>query len=262
MKKYFITSDTHSFYNELIEELKIKGFNLDDKEHILVFCGDLFDRGSDSLKLYDFIKSLPKDRRILIRGNHEYLFIELLYKDIPDYYDHTNGTVKTLNDLTNNKYFNWHDLVLDKKLNEIKKWILSYEWIDYFETNNYIFTHAFIPLNISPNSPAKHMYNADISYLSYKDNWRDSTAKEFENATWGCPWELAKTGLNKTGKTIVCGHWHTSDFFNNLNNLKIKYDLYKSNPIFISKKYKLIGLDACTAATNKINILVLNEDEL
>lgn len=69
-------------------------------------------------------------------------------------------------------------------------------------------------------------------------------------------------GLNKTGKTIVCGHWHTADFFNNLKNLKKKYDLYESNPIFVSKKYKLIGLDACTAATNKINVLVLKENEL
>ena len=34
MKKFFITSDTHSFYNELIEELKIKGFNLDDNREM------------------------------------------------------------------------------------------------------------------------------------------------------------------------------------------------------------------------------------
>ena len=82
------------------------------------------DRGSESLKLYEFIKSLPKERRVLIRGNHEYLFIDSLSKEIPDYYDHTNGTVRTLNDLTNNKYSNWYDMVLDKKLEEIKKWIL------------------------------------------------------------------------------------------------------------------------------------------
>ena len=262
MKKYFIASDIHSYYEPFIKELNRTGFDLDNKEHILIICGDLFDRGPNSIEIYDFIKSLPKDRRILIRGNHEYLFIDLLRKDLPDYYDHTNGTVKTLNDLTFNKYANWYDLVLDKKLEEIKKWFLSDEWIDYYETNNYIFTHAFIPLNIDYNSNSKHMYSADVCYLSYKENWRESTPKEFENATWGCPWKLAKAGLNKTGKTIVCGHWHTADFFNNLKNLKIKYDLHENNPIFISKKYKLIGLDACTAATNKINVLVLNEDEL
>ena len=31
MKKYFITSDTHSFYNELIEELNKKGFDVNNK---------------------------------------------------------------------------------------------------------------------------------------------------------------------------------------------------------------------------------------
>lgn len=262
MKKYFITSDTHSFYNELIKELNKKGFDLNNNEHIFVLCGDLFDRGPDSVKIYDFIKSLPIVRRILIRGNHEYLFLDLLRKDMPDYYDHTNGTVQTFCDLTNNRYGNWYDLVLDKKLNEIKKWVLSEEWLDYYETNKYIFTHAFIPLNINPNSLSKHMYRADIEFLSYKDDWRDSSPKEFENSTWGCPWKLAKAGLNNTGKIVVCGHWHTADFYNNLKNLKVKYDLYENNPIFISKKYKLIGLDACTAATHKVNVLVLSEDEL
>ncbi len=172
----------------------------------------MFDRGNESLKIYDFIKSLPKERRILIRGNHEYLFIDSLSKAVPDFYDHTNGTVRTLNDLADNIYSNWYDLVLDKKLEEIKKWILSDEWIDYYETNNYIFTHAFIPLNIHQNSYSKHMYNVEVSFLTYKEKWRDSTPKEFENATWGCPWKLAKAGLNKTGKIIVCGHWHTADF--------------------------------------------------
>ena len=262
MKTYFITADTHSFYNELIEGLNKKGFDVNNQEHIFVLCGDLFDRGPDSIKIYDFIKALPKERRILIRGNHEYLFIDLLGKTLPDSYDHSNGTVKTLNDLTLNKYGNWYSLVLDKKLDEIKKWFLSREWIDYYETKNYIFTHAFIPLNIDCKSYSKHMYNVNEKFLSYKENWRESTPKEFENATWGCPWRIAKVGLNKTGKTIVCGHWHTADFYNNLKNLKEKYDLYKNNPIFTSKKYKLIGLDACTAATHKVNVLVLNEDQL
>ena len=262
MKTYFITADTHSFYNELVEELNKKGFDVTNQEHIFVLCGDLFDRGPDSIKIYDFVKSLPKERRILIRGNHEYLFVDLLGKNLPDSYDHSNGTVKTLNDLTLNKYSNWYSLVLDKKLDEIKKWFLSSEWIDYYETKNYIFTHAFVPLNIDHNSYSKHMYNVNVRFLSYKENWRESTPQEFENATWGCPWMIAKAGLNKTQKTIICGHWHTADFYNNLKNLKEKYDLHKNNPIFISKKYKLIGLDACTAATHKVNVLVLNEDQL
>ncbi len=262
MKKYFITSDTHSYFIPLIEELDKKGFDKNNKDHILVLCGDLFDRGPDSIKIYEFIKSIPIDRRILIRGNHEYLFIDLCHKELPDDYDHSNGTFDTFCDLTNNKYQNWFDLVLDDKINEIKKWFLSDEWIDYYETKNYIFTHAFIPLNIDASANSNHMYFARTKFLSYKEDWRNSSPKEFKNATWGCPWELAVAGLNKTGKTIVCGHWHTSDFFNNLKHLKIRYNYFEKNPIFISKKYKIIGLDACTAATNKVNVLVLNEDEL
>ena len=262
MKKYFIVSDTHSYCTVLKNELNKKGFDINNKEHIFVLCGDLFDRGSESIELYNFIKSIPKERRILIRGNHEYLFLDLLYKDFPDYYDHTNGTVKTFNDLTNNEYYDWLDLISDERLNRIKRWFLSDEWIDYYETDKYIFTHAFIPLKINDSCCSQSMYSVDENFLSYSDNWRTSRPKEFENATWGCPWKLAKRGLNKTGKTIVCGHWHTADFFNNLKNLKEKYNVHENNPIFISKRYKIIGLDSCTAATNKVNVLVLNEDEL
>ena len=262
MKKYFVVSDIHSFYFPFITELQRKEFDINNDEHILIFCGDLFDRGPDSKKVYEFIKSLPVSRRILIRGNHEYLFIDLLYKDAPDYYDISNGTLKTIDDLTDNKYLNFCDMVCDEKLKGIKNWILSNEWVDYYETNNYIFTHSFIPLAIDDSSYIKHMYSVDVGFLSFNHKWRNVTQKEFENATWGCPWKLAKQGLNKTGKTIVCGHWHTSDFFNNLKNLKYKYNIYISNPIFKSKRYKLIGIDACTAVTNKVNVLVLSESDL
>ena len=68
MKKYFVASDIQSFYTPCIKELNKTGFDLNNEEHILIICGDLFDRGSESLKLYEFIKSLPKERRILIRG--------------------------------------------------------------------------------------------------------------------------------------------------------------------------------------------------
>ena len=262
MKKYFVVSDIHSFYQPFVNGLLKKGFHINNKEHIIIVCGDIFDRGNDSKKIYSFLKSIPLDRRILIRGNHEYLFIDLLHKDFPDAYDYSNGTVKTLYDLTDSKYSNWKDLVADKDLKAIEKWFLSDEWINYYETNNYIFTHAFIPLKIDESSYYKHMYRVQTEYLTYNENWRESSPYEFENATWGCPWKLALAKLNKTNKTIICGHWHTADFFNNLKNIKKKYDVNENNPIFKSKKYKLIGLDACTAATNKINVLVLNENEL
>ena len=67
MKKYFIVSDTHSFYTPLKESLDKVGFDINTPDHIFILCGDLFDRGSESLEIYEFVKSIPKERRILIK---------------------------------------------------------------------------------------------------------------------------------------------------------------------------------------------------
>lgn len=44
MKKYFVASDIHSFYTPFIKELNKTGFDLNNEEHILIICGDLFDK--------------------------------------------------------------------------------------------------------------------------------------------------------------------------------------------------------------------------
>ena len=93
--RYFITSDIHSFYTPFIEALTKKGFDKENPDHILVVLGDIFDRGNETKQVYDFLTSLNQDRLILVRGNHEQLYLELLKKRLPDNYDYSNGTVKT-----------------------------------------------------------------------------------------------------------------------------------------------------------------------
>ena len=259
MKKYFITADIHSFYTEFMDALKDAGFDINNEEHILLICGDIFDRGNESVKMYEFIRSLPKNRRILIRGNHELLFIDLKSKNAPQYHDFSNGTVKTFYHLTNSKNDEDFYIVKNKPIiDEVIDWFNSDEWIYYYETKRYIFVHAFIPVS----GFYYRMYDANPNMLIFREDWRNATKYEFEDATWGSPWQMAKVGLNKTGKMIVCGHWHTSDFFNNLRPRGKHYNINEENPIFKSKIYGIIGLDACTALTHKVNILVLNEDEL
>ena len=58
-------------------------------------CGDVFDRGSEAIKVYDYLKSINKNRLILIKGNHEQLYFDLLNKNYPEYHDFANGTVST-----------------------------------------------------------------------------------------------------------------------------------------------------------------------
>ena len=55
MKKYFVTSDIHGFYNEFIAALDRSGFNIDNPDHILIICGDIFDRGNQPLQIYTMI---------------------------------------------------------------------------------------------------------------------------------------------------------------------------------------------------------------
>ena len=86
MKKYFIVSDIHSFYDELATGLTLSGFEYNNPDHILVVCGDVFDRGEQTLEVYDFLSSLPKKRCILIKGNHESLYLKLLNKKYPDFH--------------------------------------------------------------------------------------------------------------------------------------------------------------------------------
>ena len=280
MKTYYLVSDIHSFYTPLMTALNKKGFDKDNQDHILVVLGDVFDRGYETLEVYKFLTSLSSDRLVLIRGNHELLFLELLNKRFPSSYDFSNGTVRTfcqiakideqqityaywfkrayLEGVEPHEYENkpqeyWAQVKEIVAMSDVTKWIKCDRWLNYFETKQYICVHSFIPLDLRIN------YWGKEEVRGYRDDWRNATQTEWEDAMWGCPWALAQEGWNKTHKFIVCGHWHTSDFFNNLTKQrKGKYEC----PIFKSKRYKLIGLDACTVMSNKVNVLVLNEDEL
>lgn len=93
--KYFCISDIHSFGNILEKTLKQCGFDKRNKNHTLIVCGDIFDRGFDTIKVYNYLKSIPKKRCILIKGNHESLYFSLLNKYYPEPCDFGNGTVTT-----------------------------------------------------------------------------------------------------------------------------------------------------------------------
>ena len=45
MAVFFVVSDVHSFYDEMMIALKEKKFNINNDNHIFVSCGDLLDRG-------------------------------------------------------------------------------------------------------------------------------------------------------------------------------------------------------------------------
>ena len=94
MPKFFVTSDIHSYYTELTTALKDAGFDENNEEHWLVVCGDCFDRGPDSAKVWRYLKNLP--RKILVKGNHEQLILDCCERVYPGAHDISNGTAQTI----------------------------------------------------------------------------------------------------------------------------------------------------------------------
>ena len=256
--KYFIVSDIHSFCSELKSALWKAGFNKRNKDHTLIVCGDVFDRGSETVELYKFLTSIPKKRCILIKGNHELLYEELLEKSFPESHDFSNHTVDTFcqiagysPEILTPKYWRdlgdvpyeriqqaWQEIITEVKQSPITAWLQSDRWKYWHEVGNYIFVHSFIPLKNLDRMPAYYTYNRKFEY--FKD-WRKTANNfELEDATWGCPYQQYLDGHFKeeaaNGKVLVCGHWAVTDFRQHINN---KW----SEDTGIYKFENIIGLD-------------------
>lgn len=238
--KYFIVSDVHSFYEELIEALKKAGYDKRNKDHTIVFLGDLFDRGSETIKLYDFIMSIPKERRILIKGNHEELYQELLYALMPGYRDFHNGTFDTFVQIAKamdpslSDSSGWIYIAKTVRESPITDFIYSDEWKDYLELDGYILTHGYLPIEDD------HI----------KKDWRNASEKEWHSARWDYPLnhkeEMNNLSSILNGKALVVGH-HGSRYYNDDKS----YGIYSGDHLYV--------IDATTVLSHQVNVLVVEE---
>lgn len=255
MPKFFITSDIHSFYTPLKKALDEKGFDPNNEDHWLVVCGDVFDRGDESEDILHFLMSL--DRQILVKGNHDILLDECCMREYPYYHDASNGTRRTIQDLGGAGYGRdfaecccrtWSKLARYREL-----------LVNYFETQNYIFVHSWIPVNKKDKShPASRW--VPLATDEYMEDWRNANDVEWEEAMWGNPFDRHFEGLNQTGKTIVFGHWHCSTGHKMLGHCKDEFDgdaIWE--PCYADG---IIGIDRCTAYTGEVNVIVLEDEFL
>ena len=255
--KYFVVSDIHSFATELKLALNHAGFNKKNKNHTLIVVGDVFDRGSETVETYEFLSSIPKKRCILIRGNHEYLFRDLLKKSYPQSHDFSNHTVDTFCHIAHRDIgdlhcgdVDWKEITDYVKLSKIWAWLNSKQWVNYFEVGPYIFTHSFIPVNIQERYKVyEQIYGSYARYelsgkaFEYRSDWREAKDWEWEEASWGDPVDYYQNNLfqleEEKGKVLVVGHWHVSDFWDRLGHRKSyegpMHDIYRGEGI--------IGLD-------------------
>lgn len=229
--KIFAVSDVHGFTSILRRNLSEVGFEVNNPNHLLVFCGDLFDRGTEAKDMLKFIHEV--DNKIMVKGNHEDLMHDMITREYPLSHDIHNGTYDTALQLAFD-----HSIgdVNYAKLYGIFDNLCS-QMVDFYETKRYVFVHGWIPVT------------------SAKKDWRDSNL--WKKARWLNGMEMQMKGKTLPDKTIVCGHWHCS--WGNA----IKFNVSEFDDDAIWDPYTapgIIAIDRCTAYTKEMNIIVLEDD--
>jgi len=251
--RYYVTADVHGFYREMREALENAGYFRDREAHKLVILGDLMDRGQEAEKMQDFILDLmARDGAILIRGNHEDLFRELVTIDegLPVRHHVSNGTYGTALQLTG------YDaaMALSRNLDfaaEARKTPLYRQiipaTIDYYETAHYVFVHGWIPCDRDENG----------GYF-YRPDWREASPEDWYRARWYHGIDAVRTCGEP--KTILCGHWHCSYGHAVYEGRGTEYGPDADfNPYTAPG---IIALDACTAHSGRVNVVVIEDEEM
>lgn len=238
--KYFIISDIHGHYKEMRAALRKAGYRKTDDNSTIIVLGDIFDYGPDCVKVYRFLRSIPKNRRILIRGNHEYFLKILTDRGYVIPADINNGTATTIEQFVKNFYpgLNFNSLVAPFRNTGVAQWIFSDEWVNYWECDNLLFVHSWIP----------------YEGVYFRENWRDAYSLEWFKATLACPWQMIQVSETPNNKIIVCGHCKASEFRTALDGAPPDND---DNSVYIGEK--IVGLDSCVHKSGFCNVLVLEK---
>lgn len=236
-KKLFVTSDIHGHCTILKNALYEAGFDPANKDHLLVCCGDYFDRGDENDQVLRYLESI--ENKVLLRGNHEDLLLDLLYSGKLQHHHFMNGTMNTLENFFG-KYaakpdgtvdFSGKTRVVDRMCDFIEG------TADYFETKRFVFVHGWFPL-VGKSLDGRKAVSRELWKKARWEGWHQHYQKE----------------APLSDKTLVCGHIPAS--------YASRFDLHRAptdHSIFFGEG--LIALDACTAVSGKINVFV-TEDEL
>ena len=256
MKKYFIVTDVHSFYDEMMTALTDAGYDAANPGHVFVSLGDLFDRGKKPRECLDFVNSIPEDRKILIRGNHEDLLEDALRRHGFLSYDYHNRTDETVNILYSTEHLDSEDVTPDfDKCEWLMRWEPYKQYIGttqyYAIVGNYVFVHGWIPWEANK---IEELENAN------REEWKSATWRNGMKS-----WHLYGPLENYI---IMCGHFHTSYGHSRYHNEGVEFinpredyaalgieNPYEKFDPFIDNG--IIALDACTAYSGKVNCYVI-----
>ena len=154
-KKLFVVSDVHGHCTLLKQALAEAGFDKENPDHLLICCGDYFDRGEENVEVLKFFEQLK--HCVLLRGNHEDLLLKLLDTGMILPHNYINGTVQTLQNFFGIRAIDPTTSTVDftgktRTVDRLCEFIDS--TLDYFETEHYVFVHSWIPVNCDDGLPA------------------------------------------------------------------------------------------------------------
>ena len=264
MKKYFVTSDVHGYYDILMNELKKCGWEQNNPDHIFISCGDLLDRGSQPKECLQFVNDLPDSRKILIKGNHEVLLASAIRRGVFYGYDYSNGTVHTVYYLNNDDE---KETSASKNYAYLVNVYESEDWKNYFystvpfallpvKNKKYVFVHGWLPNYLT----GKGSWNKLLNLIKHPENLIISDWEK--DAMWANGMNSWSNGkLVDQDAIVVCGHFHTSWGHTYLHNYGMEFNEQDINDPeqhfepFIDKG--IIALDACCAWSSKLNVYVI-----
>ena len=186
MAKY-VMSDLHGCYDKFIKMIELIKFNENDELYIL---GDIFDRNTKPLEIYDYI--ISNKNITLLKGNHEKMFEE--YFETGDlslwYYNGGGATLSSINE--RGQMFQY----------ELYKFVRSLPIIKVVD--KFILVHAGLYLPKDVNSlkleELLELQEEDINLWSRDNIYSNVKYKDYK---------------------IICGHTPAQTINNNYKDVKI-----------------------------------------
>lgn len=249
---YFVFADPHGNYEALITAITEMGYDASNPQHQLIGCGDYFGRAarsnSDCADIWRYLTSPHHTNKpICIRGNHESILIDAIERRQLTETDIYNGEHNTFasflgrypNQVKRDYYlqFDAAKVMIDFGFYD---WLKSLPW--YFETEHYIFTHGFVPLQ----------------WFGKKWKLSDLCDWEWNTASWARTPDYILTldqTHTKVDKTVVFGHWRAKELNERFAGKWEEID----GDIYVDKERRLIGLDTTTALSYKVGCVVIED---
>ena len=236
-KIFYVISDIHGHYDSLITALKASKYDESNPFHTLIVLGDLFDRGTQSKEVLDYLYPLSHNgRTYMITGNHDLFVRDLLsgkYDRVQFNIEH-NGFQDTLESLVGRKLQS--DFVIDAISHEIAlKYPYLLKWLEgflpYLELGDYIFVHGGV-----------------------NDTLGDWHLNSLRDLVWSS--ELKQKRIE--GKTVVAGHHRTATIRRPAEDYEL---LFRTHPELFDIYYDegKIMIDGFVEVSHQINVLILED---